>query len=78
MTVEKRKGIDLHSKVALTKKAQYKEVCKKSLRDFYKTHPSGSGIVTKINPSAAKIKPSVTNEGTGVKPRVPDVTKEEL
>nr|GEU83155.1 hypothetical protein [Tanacetum cinerariifolium] len=43
VTVEKHKGIDLLSKVALTKKAQYKKACKKSLRDFHKTHPSGSG-----------------------------------
>ncbi|GJR73375.1 hypothetical protein Tco_0085740 [Tanacetum coccineum] len=34
-----------------------------------KTHPSGYG--------AAKIIPSVTSKGTGVKPRVPDVTEEE-
>ncbi|GKB38420.1 hypothetical protein Tco_0883362 [Tanacetum coccineum] len=39
------------------------------MRDFHKTHLSGSG--------AAKIIPSVTSEGTGVKPRVPDVTEEE-
>ncbi|GKE15036.1 hypothetical protein Tco_1422613 [Tanacetum coccineum] len=77
MTVEKRKGIDLLSEVALTEKAQYEEVLKKSLRDFYKTHPSGSGTVTKITPSATKIKSSITNEGTGVKPGVPDVTEEE-
>ncbi|GKG36901.1 hypothetical protein Tco_0447074, partial [Tanacetum coccineum] len=73
MTVEKRKGIDLLSEVALTEEAQYEEVSKKSLRNFHKTHPSGSGIVT----SAAKIKPYVTNEGTGAKPGVPDVTEEE-
>nr|GFA35725.1 hypothetical protein [Tanacetum cinerariifolium] len=36
-----------------------------------------SGTVTKIAPSTAKVKPSVTNEGTGAKPRVPDVTEEE-
>ncbi|GJZ56461.1 hypothetical protein Tco_0611654 [Tanacetum coccineum] len=77
MTVEKRKGIDLLSEVALTEESQYEEVRKKSLRDFHKTHPSGSGTVTKIAPSAAKIKPSVTNEGTGAKPGVPDVTEEE-
>ncbi|GJS15337.1 hypothetical protein Tco_0409809 [Tanacetum coccineum] len=41
------------------------------------THPSGSGTITKTAPSAAKIKPSVKNEGTSVKPGVPDVTKEE-
>ncbi|GKC88578.1 hypothetical protein Tco_1149227 [Tanacetum coccineum] len=39
------------------------------MRDFHKTHPSGSGAV--------KIIPSVTSEGTGVKPGVPDVTEEE-
>ncbi|GJU77026.1 hypothetical protein Tco_1274096 [Tanacetum coccineum] len=55
MTVEKRKGINLLSKVALTKEAQYEEVRRKSLRDFHKTHPSGSGTVTKTAPSAAKI-----------------------
>ncbi|GJY31107.1 hypothetical protein Tco_0414602 [Tanacetum coccineum] len=77
MTVEKRKGIELLSEVALTKKAQYEEVRKKSLRDFHKTDPSGSGIVTNIAPSAAKIKPSITNEGTGAKPGVPDVNEEE-
>ncbi|GKE48800.1 hypothetical protein Tco_1480058 [Tanacetum coccineum] len=62
---------------ALTEEAQYEEVLKKSLRDIYKTHPSGSGTVTKITPSATKIKSSVTNKGTGVKPGVPDVTEEE-
>ncbi|GKE03766.1 hypothetical protein Tco_1395784, partial [Tanacetum coccineum] len=77
MTLEKRKGIDLLSEVALTEEAQYEEVCQKSLRDFHKTHPSGSGTVTKTALSAAKIKPSVTNEGIGVKPGVPDVTEEE-
>nr|GEX34607.1 integrase, catalytic region, zinc finger, CCHC-type, peptidase aspartic, catalytic [Tanacetum cinerariifolium] len=41
VTVEKRKGIDLLSEVALTEKAQYEEVHKKNLRDFHKTHPSG-------------------------------------
>ncbi|GKB25266.1 hypothetical protein Tco_0864667, partial [Tanacetum coccineum] len=62
MTVEKHKGIDLLYEVALTKEAQYEEVRKKSLRDFHKTHPSGSGIVTKIAPSVAKIKPSGRDE----------------
>ncbi|GKB41044.1 hypothetical protein Tco_0885986 [Tanacetum coccineum] len=73
VTVEKCKGINLLSKVALTEKAQYEEVHRKSLRDFHKTHPSGSGIVT----SSAKIKPFVTNEGTSAKLGVPDVTEEE-
>ncbi|GJT36242.1 hypothetical protein Tco_0926661 [Tanacetum coccineum] len=46
------------------------------MRDFHKTHLSGSGTATKPTPSAI-IKPSVTNEGTGVKPGFLDVTKEE-
>ncbi|GJW41436.1 hypothetical protein Tco_0067281 [Tanacetum coccineum] len=73
VTVEKCKGIELLSEVALTEEAQFEEVCKMSMRDFHKTHPSGSSIVT----SAAKIKHFVTNEGTGAKPGVPDVTDEE-
>ncbi|GJU98379.1 hypothetical protein Tco_1327650 [Tanacetum coccineum] len=78
MTVKKRKGIDLLSEVALTKEAEYEEVRKKILRDFHKTHPSGSGTITKIAPSAAKIKRAITNAGTGIKLGVLDVTEEEL
>ncbi|GJR11373.1 hypothetical protein Tco_0794025 [Tanacetum coccineum] len=77
MTVEKRKGIDLLSEVALTEEAQYEETRKKSLIGFHKTHLSGSSTIIKTAPSDTKIKPSVTNEGTGVKPGVPDVTEEE-
>nr|GEY39411.1 hypothetical protein [Tanacetum cinerariifolium] len=58
-------------KMPLTKKKE-----KKSKRDFHKTHPSGSGTVTKTALSVAKIKPSVTSEGTGIKPGVLDVTEE--
>nr|GEU51541.1 hypothetical protein [Tanacetum cinerariifolium] len=71
------KGIKILSQVALTKDARFKEVRKKSMRDFHKTHPSGSGTVTKTAPSVAKIKPFATSEGTGVKPRVPNVAEEE-
>nr|GEW74473.1 hypothetical protein [Tanacetum cinerariifolium] len=56
------KGIELLPDVALTEEARYEE-----------THPSGSGTATKPTPSTAIIKHSVTNEGTGVKPGVPDV-----
>ncbi|GJR16786.1 hypothetical protein Tco_0965313 [Tanacetum coccineum] len=42
-----------------------------------KTHTSGFSTATKPTPSAAIIKPSVTNEGSGVKPGVPDMTEEE-
>nr|GEU56201.1 hypothetical protein [Tanacetum cinerariifolium] len=43
--VARSKGIDLLSKVALMEEAQMKEVRKKSLRDFHKSHPSSSGLV---------------------------------
>ncbi|GKD31055.1 hypothetical protein Tco_1241833 [Tanacetum coccineum] len=75
--VARGKGIELLSQVSLTEDAQYEEVRRKSMRDFHKTHPSGYGTVTKPTPSAVIIKPYVTNEGTGVKPGVPDVTEEE-
>ncbi|GJQ90845.1 hypothetical protein Tco_0001984 [Tanacetum coccineum] len=77
VNVDKGKGIELLSEVVLTEEAQMKEVCKKSMRDFHKTHLSGSCKVSKIPQSTEKIKPSITNEGTGAKPGVPDVTKEE-
>ncbi|GJR31310.1 hypothetical protein Tco_1107542 [Tanacetum coccineum] len=76
--VTRVKGIELLSQVALTEDAQFEEVRKKSMRDFHKTHLSGSGTVTKTAPSAINIIPSVTSEGTGVKPGIPDVTEEEL
>ncbi|GJT01717.1 hypothetical protein Tco_0822886 [Tanacetum coccineum] len=47
------------------KEAQMKEVRKKILRDFHKTHPSGSGTVAEKPPSVDKITPTVTSEGTG-------------
>ncbi|GJU49729.1 hypothetical protein Tco_1219284, partial [Tanacetum coccineum] len=75
--VPRGKGIELLSKVALAEKAQLKEVKKKSLRDFHITHPSGSSSVAEKPPSVEKIKHSVTSEGTGLKPGVPDVTKDD-
>ncbi|GJW71479.1 hypothetical protein Tco_0128396 [Tanacetum coccineum] len=77
VNVTRGKGIELISEVAFTEDAQFEEVRRRSMRDFHKTHPSGSGTVTKTASSAAKIKPSVTNEGTGVKPGVLYVTEEE-
>nr|GEU29573.1 hypothetical protein [Tanacetum cinerariifolium] len=58
-------------------KAPAREVRRKSMRDFHKTHPSGFGTATKTAPGAVKIKSLVTNEGTDVKPRVPDSGHEE-
>ncbi|GJV94875.1 hypothetical protein Tco_1546452 [Tanacetum coccineum] len=72
-----KKSTNAPTGVALTEDAQFEEVRRKSIGDFYKTHPSGSGTVTKTALSAANIKPSITNEGTGVKPGVPDVTEDE-
>ncbi|GJY54231.1 hypothetical protein Tco_0445895, partial [Tanacetum coccineum] len=71
------KGIELLSEVALTEEAQVKEVRKKSLRDFHKTHPSSSGTVSEKPPSVDKITPTVTSKGTGDKPGVPDVTEDD-
>ncbi|GJR66711.1 hypothetical protein Tco_1236147 [Tanacetum coccineum] len=70
-------GIELLSEVALSKKAQMKEARKKSLRDFHKTHPSGSGTVSEKPPSVEKITPTVTSEGTSDKPGVLDVTNDD-
>ncbi|GKD60858.1 hypothetical protein Tco_1298367, partial [Tanacetum coccineum] len=47
--VTRGKGIELLFEVALTEEAQMKEVRKKSLRDFHKTHPSGSSKNQKVN-----------------------------
>nr|GEY25436.1 retrotransposon protein, putative, unclassified [Tanacetum cinerariifolium] len=44
-------------------------------KDFHKTYPSGSGTIIKTALSAAQIKPSVTNEGTGVKPKMSNKAK---
>ncbi|GKE83854.1 hypothetical protein Tco_1557596, partial [Tanacetum coccineum] len=56
--VTRGKGIELLSEVALIEEAQMKEVRKKSLRDFHKTHHSGSGTVAKKPPSVDKITPT--------------------
>ncbi|GKF56427.1 hypothetical protein Tco_0166767, partial [Tanacetum coccineum] len=53
-----------------------KEVRKKSLRDFHKTHPSGFGTSARKPPSVEKITHAVTSEGTGDKPGVLDVTED--
>ncbi|GKE24049.1 hypothetical protein Tco_1435561 [Tanacetum coccineum] len=70
------KGIELLSDVALSKEAQIKEVRKKSLRDFHKTHPSGSGTVTEDPPSVTKITSPIISEGTGDILGVPHVTSD--
>ncbi|GKF68367.1 hypothetical protein Tco_0198046, partial [Tanacetum coccineum] len=74
--VARGKGIELLSDVALTEEAMMKEAQKKSLRDFHKSHPGGSGMIAKKPPSVDKIAPTVTSEGTGDKLGVPDVTND--
>ncbi|GJZ73841.1 hypothetical protein Tco_0637987 [Tanacetum coccineum] len=54
--------IELLSEVDLSEKAQMKEVRKKILRDFHKTHPSGSGTVSEKPPSVEKITPTGNDE----------------
>ncbi|GJX46550.1 hypothetical protein Tco_0271740 [Tanacetum coccineum] len=76
--VTRGKGIELLSEVALTEEAQIKEVRKKSLRDFHKTHPSGSGTVAEKPLRVDKITPTVISEGTDDKLGVPDATKDDL
>ncbi|GJR36759.1 hypothetical protein Tco_1212443 [Tanacetum coccineum] len=71
------KGIEMLSEVALSEKAQMKEVRKKSLKYFHMTYLSGSGTVAEKPPSVEKITPTVTSEGTGDKPGVPDVTNDD-
>ncbi|GJX51387.1 hypothetical protein Tco_0278232 [Tanacetum coccineum] len=44
---------------------------------FLEKHPSGSGTVAEKPPSVEKITPTVTSEGTGDKPGVPDVTNDD-
>nr|GEY23868.1 hypothetical protein [Tanacetum cinerariifolium] len=73
--VQKGKRVKRSAKKSLTTPTT--EVRKKSLMDFHKSHPSGSGLVAKKPPSVEKITPPVTSEGTGDKPGVPDVTKDE-
>ncbi|GJY50823.1 hypothetical protein Tco_0441670, partial [Tanacetum coccineum] len=70
--ITRGKEIELLSEVALAKDSQFEEVRRKSIRDFHKTHPSGSDTITKTALSA-EIKPSVINKGPSVKPGVPDV-----
>ncbi|GJZ30720.1 hypothetical protein Tco_0575767 [Tanacetum coccineum] len=75
--VAHRKRIELLSEVSLYEKAQMKEARKKSLRDFHKTHPSGSSTIAEKPPSVEKITPTITSEGTGDKQGVPDVTNDD-
>nr|GEX95138.1 hypothetical protein [Tanacetum cinerariifolium] len=68
----KEAPVETQSKI----KEKMKEVRKKSLRDFHKTHPSGSGTVVKNPPRVNKITPTIISEGAGDKPGVSDVIED--
>ncbi|GKC73754.1 hypothetical protein Tco_1119637 [Tanacetum coccineum] len=75
---DKGKGLNVLSEVALSEAAQLKEVTKRSKKDFYISHASGSGDGTDFEsgvPDEQHCKTSGTDERTGTKPGVPDVPK---
>ncbi|GJZ26396.1 hypothetical protein Tco_0570649, partial [Tanacetum coccineum] len=73
---DRSKGIEILSDVALSEAAQLKEAAKRSQKDFYMLHASGSddgvGSQPKV-PDEFEDKTTGTDEGTGTKPRVPDI-----
>nr|GEW39714.1 hypothetical protein [Tanacetum cinerariifolium] len=75
---DRGKGIELLYDVVLIKAAQLKKVHKKTKQDTHRLHTSGSseGANFKLEvPDGSKAKSSDTSEGTGVKPRVLNVSK---
>ncbi|GJU84743.1 hypothetical protein Tco_1292289 [Tanacetum coccineum] len=76
--VDRGKGLNVLSEVALFKVAQLKEVTKQSKKDFYMSHASGSGDRTDFESRVLdeqQRKISGTDEGIGTKPGVLDVPK---
>ncbi|GJX81380.1 hypothetical protein Tco_0330861 [Tanacetum coccineum] len=76
--VDRGKGLNVLSKVALSEAAQLKEATKRRKKDFHISHASGSGDGTDFEsrvPDEQKCKIYGTNKGTGTKPGVPDVPK---
>ncbi|GJT07390.1 hypothetical protein Tco_0841852 [Tanacetum coccineum] len=70
--------MDRLSDASLLKAAQVKEALKKSKKESYMLHPSGSGdrVGSKPKvPDESGDKTTGTDEGTGTKPRVPGVPK---
>ncbi|GJU27210.1 hypothetical protein Tco_1165831 [Tanacetum coccineum] len=72
----KAKGLDVLSKVALTKVEQLKMATKRSKKQFYSSHASGSGdgvdTQSKV-PHEQHLKKTGADEGIGTIPGVPDV-----
>ncbi|GJZ71414.1 hypothetical protein Tco_0635265 [Tanacetum coccineum] len=76
--VDRGKGMDLLSDVALLKVAQLKKVLKKSKQETHMLHVSGSSDGVGSQPKVSnelKEKTTGTNKGTGTIPGVPDVPK---
>ncbi|GJW28371.1 hypothetical protein Tco_0045246 [Tanacetum coccineum] len=78
--VDRGKGMDLLSDVALLEAAQLKKALKKSKQDTHMLYTSGSddgvGSQPKV-PDELKEKKTGTNEGTGIIPKVPNVPKDQ-
>ncbi|GKD43285.1 hypothetical protein Tco_1267930, partial [Tanacetum coccineum] len=74
--IPKAKGLDVLSKVALTKAEQLKLATKRSKTQFHSSHVSGSGdgvdTQSKV-PDEQHLKTTGVNKGTGTIPRVPNV-----
>nr|GEV23318.1 hypothetical protein [Tanacetum cinerariifolium] len=72
------KGLNVLSKIALSKGAQLKEATRRSKKDYHISHASGSVDGTDFElgvPNEQQRKTSGTDKGTGTKPWVPDVPK---
>nr|GEV55378.1 ribonuclease H-like domain-containing protein [Tanacetum cinerariifolium] len=77
--VDRGKGMELLSDTALLEDAQLKEALKKSKQDSHMLHASSSGDGVGSQPKVPdefKTKTTVTDEGTGTKPEVLDVHKD--
>nr|GEX20049.1 hypothetical protein [Tanacetum cinerariifolium] len=74
--IPKTKGLPVLSEVALTEAEQLKLATKRSKTQFYSSHASGSGdgpdTQSKVT-DEQQHKVYSTNEGAGVRPKVPDV-----
>ncbi|GKD11388.1 hypothetical protein Tco_1191073 [Tanacetum coccineum] len=77
---DRGKGIELLSDAALLEDAQLKKTLRKSKRETHKLQASGSSEGADFEsevPDEQTGKTKDTSEGTGVKPGVPDVSKED-
>ncbi|GKG10132.1 hypothetical protein Tco_0338878, partial [Tanacetum coccineum] len=78
---DRGKGIELLSNVALLEDSQLKKTLRKSKRETHKLQASGSSEGADFEsevPDKQTGKTKDTSEGTGVKPKVPDMSKEDF